>query len=206
MTLPVKFEQDRFFLRQRVRPMVNQYEVSHLGEDGKSEGEPVCFVQQKRMKLKEDLRAYADDTKSEEVFRILAQQRFDPKARYTVSDAAGEPIGLIKKEFGRSLLRSTWKIFDKDGTEIGWAQEKNMAAALFRRFAEFLPYVGGILGLLPIPYHFTFYLGDETVGEMRRIYGIRDRYVLDLSADPGRRLDRRLAVAIAVGMDALQAR
>ena len=63
--------------------MVNQYEVSTLGPDGKSAGEPVCFVEQKRMKLKEDLRAFTDDTKTTEVFRIRAQQVWDPRASTT---------------------------------------------------------------------------------------------------------------------------
>ena len=35
---------------------------------------------------------------------------------------------------------------------------------------------------------------------------IADRYTLDLSGDPERTLDRRLALALAVGLDALQAR
>jgi hypothetical protein len=56
---------DRFILGQHFRPMVNQYEVSTLGPDEQSAGEPVCFVEQKRMKLNEDLRAFhrrlADD-------------------------------------------------------------------------------------------------------------------------------------------------
>ena len=74
---------DRFFLSQRIRLMVNQYEVSTLGADEKSAGEPVCFVEQKRMKLKEDLRAFTDDSKTAEVFRIKAQQVWDPRPATT---------------------------------------------------------------------------------------------------------------------------
>jgi hypothetical protein len=35
---------------------------------------------------------------------------------------------------------------------------------------------------------------------------VRDAYTLDLSADQERLLDRRLGVALAVGLDALQSR
>jgi hypothetical protein len=59
---------DRFILSQHFRPIVNQYEVSTLGSDEQSAGEPVCFVEQKRMKLKEDLRAFTDDSKTTELF------------------------------------------------------------------------------------------------------------------------------------------
>jgi uncharacterized protein YxjI len=199
-------QHDRFFLKQRIRPMINQYEVSTLGADGKSAGEPVCFVEQKRMRLKEDLRAFGDDSKSAEVFRIKAQQVWDPRARYDVTDASGHHVGQLSKVFGRSLLRSTWRIHDAAGNEAGWAQERNMVVALFRRFVGFVPYIGGFADWLPIPYHFDYYVGDRRIGGLERILGVRDRYRLDVSGDSERAIDRRVVLALAVGMDALQAR
>jgi hypothetical protein len=199
-------DHDRFFLSQRIRPMVNQYEVSTLGDDGKSAGEPVCFVEQKRMKLKEDLRAFVDDTKTAEVFRIKAQQVWDPRARYDVTDADGGHIGQLQKVFGKSLLRSTWRIYDAEGTDVAWARERSMFVALIRRLIGLVPFIGEFLELLPIPYHFDYFLGEERIGGHERILGVRDRYRLDASGDSERLLDRRVVLALAVGMDALQAR
>jgi hypothetical protein len=197
---------DRFLLKQRYRPMVNQYEVSTLGADGKSAGDPICFVEQKRMKLKEDLRAFSDDSKTNEVFRVKAQQVFDPRARYDITDRAGQRIGQLQKVFGKSLLRSTWRIYDAAGDQVGWAQERNFPVALFRRVVGLIPIIGGWADLLPIPYHFDYYVGDERIGGLDRILGVRDRYRLDVSGDTGHALDRRMVLALAVGMDALQAR
>jgi uncharacterized protein YxjI len=197
-------QHDRFFLSQRFRPMANQYEVSTLGGDGSSAGEQVCFVEQKRMALKEDLRAFTDDTKSAEVFRIKAQQVFDPRARYNVTDPAGGTIGQLAKVFGKSLLRSTWRIHDADGNEVAWARERSMFVALLRRVIGWIPYVGDFA--IPIPYHFDYYAGDDRIGGLERILGFRDSYRLDVSGDAGRAIDRRLVLALAVGMDALQAR
>jgi hypothetical protein len=191
--------------------MVNRYEVSTLGADAKSGDEPVAFVEQKRMKLKEDLRAYSDDSKTAEVFRIKAHQVWDPRARYTVTDGSGQKIGGLKKRFGRSLLRSTWEIYDAQDNQIGWAQESSAGVALFRRFKDLLgviPFVGIIFDLLPVPYHFDFHIGETeaAAGRMTRIWGIRDRYSLVFDGDPEHRLDRRVGLALAVGLDALQAR
>jgi uncharacterized protein YxjI len=197
---------DRFFLLQRIRPIVNQYEVSTLGPDAKSAGEPVCFVEQKRMKLKEDLRAFTDDSKTSEVFRIKAQQVWDPRARYDITDASGQPVGQLAKVFGKSLLRSTWRIYDTAGNEIAWARERSLFVALFRRLVGFIPFIGGFADWLPIPYHFDYFIGDQRIGGLERILGVRDRYRLDVSGDAERTVDRRVALALAVGMDALQAR
>ena len=69
-----------------------------------------------------------------------------------------------------------------------------------------MPFIGEFLELLPIPYHFDYYMGDERIGGLERILGLRDRYRLDVSGDTERTLDRRIAIALAIGMDALQAR
>jgi uncharacterized protein YxjI len=199
-------DHDRFILRQRIRPVINQYEFSLPDADDKP-GEPICFVEQKRFKFKEDIRFYADDSKQHELLRIKARQRFDPSARYDVTAADGTKVGEIQKVFGASLLRSTYALFDAQGHEVARASEKNLAVALFRRLVGFVPYVGNFADWLPIPYHFDFKRGDTVLGtHSRQAFKFRDTYTIDMSGDPQRTLDRRLVLAIAVGMDALQAR
>jgi uncharacterized protein YxjI len=199
-------QHDRFYISQRFAAMVNRYEVSTLGPDEKSAGEPVCFVEQRRMKLKEDLRAFTDDSKATEVFRIKAQQVWDPRAKYDVTDPNGQLIGQLQKVFGKSLLRSTWRIYGAAGNEVGWARERSLFVALVRRFVGLVPFIGEFLELLPIPYHFDYYKGEDRIGGLERILGVRDRYRLDVSGDTERALDRRVVIALAVGLDALQAR
>ena len=197
---------DRFVLRQRWAPFVNRYEFSVPGPDGEPE-QPVCFVQQKRFKFKEDIRFYADASKKVEVMRIKARQRFDPRARYDITDAGGLKIGEIQKVFGESLLRSTFRLYDANGIETAKATEKSLAVALVRRLVGFVPWVGAFADFLPIPYHFVFLRGDHVlVTNSRRLFKIRDTYDIDATGDPQRSLDRRLILAAVVGMDALQAR
>jgi uncharacterized protein YxjI len=194
-------QHDRFVLRQRIRPIVNQYEFS-LSENGE---QPFCFVEQARFKFKEDIRFYTDESKSVELMRIKARQRFDPRATYDITGADGTKIGEIKKVFGASLIRSTYEISSPTATVT--AQEQNLLVALFRRLVGFIPYVGDFADWLPIPYHFDFLRDGQVVGtHKRRIGKFRDIYDIDISADPERALDRRLVLAAAVGMDALQAR
>jgi uncharacterized protein YxjI len=207
MTPPVNpNDHDRFLLRQRIKLVINQYEFFLPAADG-GLGERICFVEQKRFKFKEDIRFYTDETKTQELLRIKARQRFDPRATYDVTDDLGNKIGAIQKVFGASLLRSTYRILDANGTEVAITTEKSMAIALIRRAVGFIPYVENVADWLPIPYHFVFKRGEEIIGEMtRQMWKIRDNYTIDVSAGTEHVLDRRLVLAIAVGMDALQAR
>ena len=200
-------QHDRFVLRQKFRFVVNEYVFSLPGPDGDSPGQPFAFVRQKPYKFKEDIRFYADESRSVELMRIKARQRFDPAAKYDVVAADGTHIGYIQKVFGKSLLRSTYKLFGADGNELASVTEKSLAVALFRRLVGFLPYIGNYADWLPIPYHFVFLRDGVEIGTHRRqLWKLMDAYTIDMSGDPGRTIDRRLLLAIAVGMDALQAR
>ena len=200
-------QHDVFVLRQKIKLAINQYEFFLPDADGSTPGEPICFVEQKRFKFKEDIRFYLDKAKTTELLRIKARQRFDPRATYDITDETGTKLGEISKVFGASLLRSTFRISDADGQELFISTEKNLWVALIRRAVGFVPYIGNVAEWLPIPYHFIFKRGDEILGQNTRQFGkLRDVYTIDMSPDGARTIDRRLALALAVGQDALQAR
>ena len=84
--------QRQLTVRQRLRLMVNQYEVHAVGPDG-GEGELIAYAQQKRMAFREQVTLYRDDTKTEPVLAFKARQIMDLGATYDVTDAAGQPVG-----------------------------------------------------------------------------------------------------------------
>jgi hypothetical protein len=196
------FGHDSFFIDQLIRPIANLYRISSLGIDGASAGEPLAFVRQKKLAIKEDIRFFADETEAEELFRIKARQIFEVRGRYDVTSPEGARIGVLEKVFGASLLRSTWRIYDADDQQVALAQEKSMPVAILRRLIDFVPYGE----LIPIVFQFTILMDGREVGGLRRPIGLRDRYILKLGGDPDRRIDRRVAVALAIALDAFQSR
>jgi uncharacterized protein YxjI len=203
VSTPDGFAHDRFLVEQLIRPIANLYQVTPLAAGEMPVGGPIAYVRQKKLAIKEDIRFYADEGETQELFRIKARSMLDTGgSRYDV--LAGEQrLGLLEHVFGKSLLRSTWRIRDPDEQEVAVARERSQVAAILRRAVDFIPDFGG---LIPIPYNFEILAGDRVIGGMDRKFQLRDRYVLDLSADTDRKLDRRLAVALAVGLDTLQNR
>ncbi len=187
--------------------MINRYQLYEPVSPGsKEEGPLLAFVEQKRMKLREQIDFFADREKTQPLFSVKAENILDPRGRYQLLDPSGAIIARFKKNFGQSLLRSTWHLQDSEGNETGIAKERNLFAALFRRFATLVPYIGEFLGLMPVAYHFDFRGSDDTLrASVERIWSIRDRYRLKVT-DDGQDLDRRLLIGMAVCMDALQRR
>jgi uncharacterized protein YxjI len=184
--------QQQLIVRQRVRLMVNQYEIHAVSPDGREAG-ILAFAQQKRLAFKEQVTLYSDDTKQTPVFGFKARQRIDLGATYDVTGADGTPIGLFRKNFAASLLRSTWHLEQPGYGELT-GQETNQLVAILRRFIDSLSW---------LPYHFDFAIGDRPAFSVVKKWGFRDRYVVTIH-DP--RLDRRLVCAMAVALDALQSR
>lgn len=192
-----RFAHDGFRLDQLIRPVANLYKVSALAP-GDEAGAPVAFVRQKKLAIREDLRFFADERESDELFRVKARQVVDVGGRYDVTTAAGERVGVLQRRFAQTLLRTTWVILGPDEAPVAEVTESSTKRAVLRRVLEMVD--------VPLLYHFSIFVEGAQVGEVRRVLTLRDRYVMTLEGDADRRIDRRLAVALLVVLDALQAR
>jgi uncharacterized protein YxjI len=194
-------DNQRFSLRQKITLMVNRYELHALADDG-TEGPLLAFAEQKRMAFKEQVTFYTDADKTNPIFGFKARQRMDLAATYDVTDKDGNPIGEFRKDFGKSLLRSTWHLSTPDGlTSVG--QERSQGVAIARRVLD-------LVGELPIflRFHFDFTASDgQIILTSERQRSLKDRYVLTVpTLENGWQLDWRVATAMAVALDALQGR
>ena len=197
------FDSDRYLVDQLIRPIANLYRITPLAAGETPNGSPVAYVRQKKLAIREDIRFYADEQETEELFQIKARNILDlGGSRYDVY-AGNEQIGALEHQFRASLVRSTWRVRDSSNQELAVARERSLPMAIARRLIDFVPVVGGFI---PIPYNFDLLIEGKVVGKMDRKFQLRDRYVLDVSGDHERRLDRRLAVALAIGLDTLQNR
>jgi uncharacterized protein YxjI len=198
------FDYDRYRVDQLVRPIANLYRVTPLAAGETPAGAPIAFVRQKKLAIKENIKFFADEDETQELFHIQARTWLDTGgSKYDVVDAQDGNIGLLEHLFKQSLLRSTWRISSAAGEEVAVARERSQAMAILRRAIDFVPDYGG---LIPIPYNFDILVGEQPIGRMDRKFKLRDQYVLDLSGDTERKLDRRLAIAVAIGLDTLQNR
>ncbi|MCV2489425.1 hypothetical protein OF117_08595 [Geodermatophilus sp. YIM 151500] len=190
----------KFFVAQRITLMVNRYEIRAANPDG-SEGPLMAFAEQKRLKLKEQVDFFTDETRTRRVFSFKARQVLDVHAEHDVVDEGGTVLGSFSKQFGASLLRSTWDLSVPGLQAVG--RERRPLLAILRRVWQWIPYVGDVW--IPFVFHFDFV--DTATGQpvliSERRKAIRDRYTVTV---PDPRLDFRVAASMAVALDALQSR
>ena len=190
----------RFYVKQRITMMINRYEIRAANPDG-SEGPLLALAEQKRMTFKEEVTFFADESKTRRVFSFKARQRLDVHAQHDVFDEYGTPLGMFSKQFGASLLRSTWDLYAPGLQAVG--QERNQFIAILRRVWDFIPFLGEVW--IPFLFHFDFVdsaTGAAVMSSEKQV-ALRDRYTVTV---PDPRLDFRVAASIAVALDALQSR
>ena len=159
-------------------------------------GNLVMFSEQKMFKLREDIRVYADENKTQEVLSIKARQIADFSASYDVVDAAmNQKVGALRRKGLRSLLCDEWEVLDANDNLRGLLFEDSMGLALLRRL---------VLGAwLPQNYDITF--GETRVADLRQNFNLfRYELNLDFTMDTGNLLDRRLGIAAGILLAAVE--
>jgi len=185
--------------------MYNQYLLKRqvLALTGKfrlfsPDGNLVLYSQQKMFRLKEDIRLYSDETRSQELLYIQARSIIDFSAAYDVFDSLeNRRVGVLRRKGWRSLMRDEWQVLDADEQPLGILIEDDATRALLRRF---------LLGNL-LPQNYDLLFGDQRVADLRQRFNLF-RYELDLdfSMDSAHRLDRRLGIAAGILLGTIEGR
>ena len=155
------------------------------------------FCEQKRFKLKEDIRIYSDESKSHEWLKIKQRQVVDAWGGYDIVDSqSGEPIGTVRRKFWASILRTRWHLLDAQGVEIGVLIEDSMRYALARRL---------VLGiLLPKKFRVEIGGGGEVVTIRQMFNPFTKKTVVNIP--PNHPLDRRFIAGLAIVIAAVDSR
>jgi uncharacterized protein YxjI len=150
---------------------------------------------------------FADESKTDLLLEVKQESKFGlVNFWYTLTDADGQVLARFRKNHLHSILRKRWFIHGPDGETLFVVKEDSIILSLLRRtvgavFDE-IPLVGvALAAVLRTNFVFTRAGELEVIGEFNRRLTVLDRYVLDLTDDEGRVLDRRVAVAIGVLLD-----
>jgi uncharacterized protein YxjI len=139
---------------------------------------------------------YRDASKRDRLIEVFQDKKWQPiTMTFTVRDFRGKPLARLAKNILYNLIRKRWYVFAPDGRLSYVAKEDSVILSLLRRF------LGPLFGLLRTNFIILRADSEDVIGEFKRKFTILDRYVLDMSADPQRTMDRRVALALGVMLD-----
>jgi hypothetical protein len=186
------FQFERYYLRRQVMALTGKIRLYT------PDGQQVLYCHQKMFRLKEDIRAYADESCTQELLFIQARSIVDFSAAYDVFDSGyGLKVGVLRRKGWRSLMRDEWEVLDAQDQPIGVLWEDNPTRALVRRLAA-----GRLL-----PQDYDLLIGDQRVADLRQRFNLfRYEMDLDFGMDTNHLLDRRLGIAAAILLAIIEGR
>jgi len=154
------------------------------------------FCDQKRFKIKEDLRIYDDENKNNEWLVIKQKNFVDAWGGFDIYDPnAGVLLGTVRKKFWNSILRTKWELLDSEGKLIGVLEEDSLSYALARRT---------FLGILPKKYTLRTIGSNAPITMRQKFNPIIKKLVVNIP--PEHPFDRRFIAGLAMVIAALDGR
>jgi len=185
------FQGNQYLLKRQVFALTGKFRVFDTS------GRLLLFSEQKMFRLKEDIRVYSDETKSQEVLAIQARQIIDFSAAFDVIDSTtGQKVGALRRKGLQSILRDEWEILDVNDNVRGKLFEDSMGLALLRRFLTNL-----------VPQNYDMLFGETRVADYKQNFNpFTYELNIDFSMDPAGQLDRRLGIAAGILLAAVEGR
>jgi len=195
-TASERFEQDKFLLNQKALSLGGKYTIFDEAE------RPLFYVDRPIFRFKAHIGVYEDEARTRKALTLLQDSALAIiNLSFTVLDAGERPIGSLRRQGWLSILRRTWKVYDAAGQEIAQAHEDSWWKAILRR----IPYLEILGDLLRTNFIITRPDGS-LLGHFLRRFTLVDKYVMDVTPDSSRTLDRRIVVGLAVVLDNAESR
>jgi|TARA_B110000263_G_scaffold398_1_gene326 uncharacterized protein YxjI len=154
------------------------------------------FCEQKRFKIKEDIRVYDDENKNNEWLVIKQKNLIDAWGGFDIIDPnAGVLLGTVRKKFWNSILRTRWELLDSEGQNIGVLEEDSLGYAIARRT---------FLGILPKKYILHTIGSDMPITMRQKFNPFIKKLVVNIP--PEHPFDRRYIAGLALVIAALDGR
>ena len=148
------------FLKFKLTTLASDFTITDSNENS------LAYVRQKMFKLKEDVVVFNNESKSQENFRIRANQWIDFNASYAITDSFGKNLGKIARKGMRSIWKATYNIFDHNDTQKYKVQEENAWVKVLDGMVGEIPIIGMFTGYFLNP---SYIVHDNNGKEIYRL-------------------------------------
>jgi uncharacterized protein YxjI len=181
-------------------PITFQFKIGTLASDfvvKDAHGNTIAFVRQKMFKFKEAIMIYADESKTNLLYKINADRILDFNARYAFSNAEGEEIGSVGRKGMASIWKANYEIFDQNKNHDFHIREENPWTKVFDGLLGQIPVLGLFTGYLLNPkYAVTAADGTMVVRLSKEASFFGRKFKLDQLADLGKGDSERILLAL----------
>lgn len=150
-------------------PLALTFKITTLSSDFNvvdAHNRSIFYVRQKMFKLREEVKIFQDDSQSQQLYTIKANQWLDFSAAYNFTNAAGQTLGKIARKGLVSIFKAHYDIYDNNDQLSHTVREENPWAKVFDALIDFVPFLGLLSGYL---FHPAYIVTDKTGKAIARL-------------------------------------
>ncbi len=133
----------RYIFRRKVFKLVGG--AFHIFDEA---GNLLLYSEQKAFRLREDMRIWSDESKSQELLQIKTPQILDIGATYYIYDPLEQKtIGALRRKALKSVFRDEWLFLSPEEAELGKMTESSLLGALLSRWINLIPQTYSVIDL-----------------------------------------------------------
>lgn len=161
-------------------------------------GNTIAFAREKILKLKDHVQIYTDDSRSELMYEIRANQWIDWSASYRFTDASGNQLGRMGRRGWRSLWKATYDVYDENDQPEFLIREDNAWIKVLDGLVNEIPVVNMFTGYFLNPAYKVFRVdSDEAVAIIKKQPSFWGRkFVVDKLGKADAKEDRRIMLSL----------
>lgn len=148
------------FLKFKITTLASDFNITDRNNNS------LAYVRQKLFRLKDDVVVYNNSSKSQENYRIKANQWIDFNASYAITDNSGRNLGKIARKGMRSIWKATYHIFDHNENQKYKVQEENAWIKVLDGIISDIPIIGAFTGYFLNP---SYIVHDNSGKEIYRL-------------------------------------
>ncbi|SFH85551.1 LURP-one-related family protein [Halpernia frigidisoli] len=136
-------------------PLDLKFKITTLANDftmTDSNGQNLAYVRSKIFKLKDDVQVFKDESKTEILYTIKANQWLDFNASFSITENNGDILGSVSRKGIKSFWRATYNVLDIQKNIIYTITEEN----------PWIKFFDGLIGEIPLIGLFTGYFLNPT--------------------------------------------
>jgi|SRR5690606_4960418 uncharacterized protein YxjI len=152
-------------------PLDFKFKIGTLSNDFEAKdalGNTLFYVREKILTWRDQMKVYSDSSKSELLYEMKSNRLIDFQQTFTITDAANNVIGKVRRKSIRSLWKSTFKLVNADDEHDYTIQEKNAFVKMWDGIFGEIPIIGMLSGYVFNPSYILSNNAGEALFELKK--------------------------------------
>ena len=159
-------------------------------------GQTVLYVREKVFTLKTDIKIYADDARTQQLYQVKADKILAINASFSITTPEGKLVGRVVRPGMRSLWKATYQIYDHNDVEVAVVHEENPWIKVADSLLSEIPFVHMLLNPAYLVDH-----NGQTVLYLKKQPSLIDRqFLLEKRVDVSEANEKLLVPAVMLTM------